>query len=73
MTGTTCENYDYDENDSRILNSFELFSIRLFNKINKNRLLNSKPAQLPVISNTETSFNINTRFNYNDHKLIDSI
>ena len=36
MTGTACDLYEHDENESRCLNKFDLFSLWFFEKINNN-------------------------------------
>ena len=38
MTGTACDVYEYDENETSCLNNFDLFSLYLFEKINKDHL-----------------------------------
>jgi hypothetical protein len=38
MTGTACDTYEYDENQTSCLNNFDLFSLRLFEKIKSNDL-----------------------------------
>lgn len=41
MTGTASELCDYNENETSNLNNFDLFSLRLFEKIKANRLLHT--------------------------------
>ena len=49
MAGTACDLCECDENESRCLNKFDLFSLRLFEKINNDRLRAKDPLGGEII------------------------
>ncbi len=51
MTGTANGLCDYNENETSNLNNFDLFSLRLFEKIKANRLLPTDAWNLTPILN----------------------
>ncbi len=56
MTGTASELCDYNDNETRNLNNFDLFSLRLFEKIKANRLLPTDASgRTPILNDTSPS------------------
>lgn len=56
MTGTASELCDYNENETSNLNNFDLFSLRLFEKIKANRLLHTDSLDhTPILNATSPS------------------
>ena len=51
MTGTASELCDYNENETSNLDNFDLFSLRLIEKIKENRLLHTDSLDHTAILN----------------------
>ena len=56
MTGTASELCDYNENETSNLDNFDLFSLRLIEKIKENRLLHTDSLDhTPILNVTSPS------------------